>query len=103
MVYGQKEELVFLGREIAEQRDYSESIAETIDAEVRRLVNEAYERAKSILIEYRQQLDDIAERLIEVETIERDEFVEIFNRPVEEKRGGTPLPVSASASRSNGS
>jgi cell division protease FtsH len=96
MVYGQKEELVFLGREISEQRDYSESVAETIDAEVRRLVSNAYDRARTILSEYRQQLDDIAERLIEVETIDRDEFVEIFNRPVQEKRGGTPLPVSAS-------
>jgi cell division protease FtsH len=101
MVYGQKEELVFLGREISEQRDYSESVAEKIDGEVRRLVSNAYSRARTILSEYRQQLDDIAERLIEVETIDRQEFVEIFNRPVEKKRGGTPLPVSASPSKSS--
>ncbi|MGA9532133.1 MAG: ATP-dependent zinc metalloprotease FtsH [Anaerolineales bacterium] len=101
MVYGQKEELIFLGREISEQRDYSESVAETIDGEVRHLVSNAYSRAKTILNEYRQQLDDIAERLIEVETIDRQEFVEIFNRPVEKKRGGTPLPVSASPSNSS--
>ena len=47
MVYGQKEELIFLGREISEQRDYSEAVAEEIDHEVRRMVNEAYETAKS--------------------------------------------------------
>ena len=98
MVYGQKEELIFLGREISEQRDYSESVAETIDGEVRRLVDESYKRAKAILHEYRLQLDNVAEHLIEVETIGRDEFLEIFNRQVEEKRGGTPLPVPAASS-----
>ncbi|MFP3854911.1 MAG: ATP-dependent zinc metalloprotease FtsH [Anaerolineales bacterium] len=97
MVYGQKEELVFLGREISEQRDYSESVAEKIDAEVRRLVGDAYQRAVSILTEYRPQLDAVAEKLIEVETIDREEFLEIFDRPVAEKRGATPLPVSAPA------
>jgi cell division protease FtsH len=100
MVYGQKEELIFLGREISEQRDYSESVAEAIDDEVRQLVGDAYERAKAIVQEYRQQLDDIANRLIDVETIDRDEFVEIFNRKVEEKSGGTPLPVPVPASTS---
>jgi cell division protease FtsH len=100
MVYGQKEELVFLGREISEQRDYSESVAEKIDQEVRQLVGEAYQRAVSILTEYRQQLDAVAEKLIEVETINRDEFLDIFDRPVAEKRGATPLPVSAPASTS---
>ena len=45
MVYGQKEELIFLGREISEQRDYSEAIATQIDREVRKLVDEAYDQA----------------------------------------------------------
>ena len=57
MVYGQKEELIFLGREISEQRDYSEAVAEQIDREVRRLVNDAYAQAKSILMEHRDKLD----------------------------------------------
>ncbi len=96
MVYGQKEELVFLGREIGEQRDYSESVAEQIDGEVRILVQEAYERAISILTEYRPQLDAVAQRLIEIETIDREEFLRLFNEPVMPKNGGTPLPVSAS-------
>jgi cell division protease FtsH len=95
MVYGQKEELIFLGREISEQRDYSEGIAVKIDEEVRKLVEEAHERAKSILIEFRPQLDAIAEQLIEVETIDRKEFEELFEAPVPVKRSGTPLPLSA--------
>ena len=89
MVYGQKEELIFLGREISEQRDYSEAVAEQIDAEVKRLVHDAYEKAKSILVQYRDKLDIIAKRLLEVETISRDEFLELFPPPVE-KNGGTP-------------
>jgi len=91
MVYGQKEELIFLGREISEQRDYSEAVAEEIDEEVRRLVSDAYEKAKSILIQYRDRLDDVAQRLLEVETITREEFEKIFPPPVI-KNGGTPVP-----------
>lgn len=94
MVYGQKEELIFLGREISEQRDYSESVAEQIDQEVRSLVNEAYERSKNLLIEYRDKLDEVARRLLEVETITREEFEEIFPPP-QAKTSGTPLPVAA--------
>jgi cell division protease FtsH len=91
MVYGQKEELIFLGREISEQRDYSEAVAEEIDEEVRKLVSEAYEKAKSIIIQYRDRLDDVAQRLLEVETITRDEFEKIFPPPVK-KNSGTPVP-----------
>ena len=94
MVYGQKEELIFLGREISEQRDYSESIAEKIDEEVRTLVNEAYERAKKLLVKHRAQLEAVAERLIEVETIDRKEFLRVFDAEVAEKNGGTPVLTS---------
>jgi len=93
MVYGKKEELIFLGREISEQRDYSESVAESIDDEVRTLVREAFERAMSILNEYREQLDRIALKLIEVETIDRDAFEELFGMDVPSKNGGTPVPA----------
>jgi len=92
LVYGQKEELIFLGREIAEQRDYSEAVAQKIDEEVRKLVNQAYERAKAILIQYRDKLDAVAQRLLEVETISREEFEAIFPPPFS-KNGGTPVPV----------
>ena len=95
MVYGKKEELIFLGREIAEQRDYSESVAVRIDKEVQERVEEAYDRAMSILRQYRVQLDAIALRLIEVETLDREEFARLFTEPVMPKNGGTPIPVVA--------
>jgi len=94
MVYGQKEELIFLGREISEQRDYSEAVAEQIDKEVRILVNDAYEKAKKILLQYRDALDSIARKLLEVETLSREEFEAIFPPP-SPKNGGTPLPRPA--------
>jgi len=93
MVYGQKEELIFLGREISEQRDYSEQVAVQIDSAVRTLVNQAYERSKRILETYREQLHAIAGRLIEIETIDRTEFEKIFGEPVQPKISGTPVPV----------
>jgi cell division protease FtsH len=93
MVYGQKEELIFLGREISEQRDYSEAVAELIDQEVRTIVSESYERAKTILTEYRDKLDAVAERLLEVETMSREEFESIFPPPIT-KKSGTPLPMA---------
>ncbi len=93
MVYGQKEELIFLGREIGEQRDYSENVAELIDKEVRQLVHEAHERAREILTKYRAQLEAVAQRLIEVETLEREEFEQIFTEPVQPKVSGTPVPL----------
>ena len=93
MVYGQKEELIFLGREISEQRDYSESVAEQIDKEVRGLVGKAHERARQLLVEYRDKLEAVATRLLEVETLSRDEFEEIFPPP-HPKISGTPIPVA---------
>jgi cell division protease FtsH len=94
MVYGQKEELIFLGREISEQRDYSEAIAEQIDREVRKLINEAFDRSRAILREHRDALDRIAGRLLEVETISRDEFEQLFPAPVP-KRRSTPVLVTS--------
>jgi len=91
MGYGQKEELIFLGREISEQRDYSEAIAEQIDQEVRKLVNEAYKRTREILTIYRDKLDEVANRLLEVESINRPEFEKIFPPP-DPKKSGTPVP-----------
>ena len=89
MVYGQKEELIFLGREISEQRDYSEAVAEKIDKEVRSLVNQAYTQAKELLTKYRSELDAVANRLLEVETLSREEFEKIFPPPVPH-HSGTP-------------
>ncbi len=85
MTYGQKEEMIFLGREISEQRDYSESVAEKIDKEVRNLVNEAYNEARAILTKYRAELDAVAQKLLEVETLSKEEFEKIFPPPVPHK------------------
>jgi cell division protease FtsH len=74
LTFGDRDELVFLGREIAEQRNYSDEVAEEIDQEVRTIVDHAYDRARAILITYRQKLETVAQRLIEIETLERKEF-----------------------------
>src|SRR5512136_2324760 len=66
MVFGQKEELVFLGKELGEQRDYSEAVAKEIDDEVRRIVNTAHELAQEILKTHRDKLDIIARKLVEI-------------------------------------
>ena len=76
--FGEKEELIFLGREIGEQRNYSEEIAEEIDREVRKLVNDAYQRATTIIRESRAKLDELARRLIEHETVDASEFQAMF-------------------------
>jgi len=91
LVYGQKEEMIFLGREISEQRDYSEAVAEQIDREVRKLVEAAYKQAKATVKKYRKQLDAVAKKLLEVESITRDEFEAIFPPPLG-KKSGTPQP-----------
>ncbi|MBI4132838.1 MAG: ATP-dependent metallopeptidase FtsH/Yme1/Tma family protein [Candidatus Sungbacteria bacterium] len=73
-VFGERQELVFLGKEISSEKNYSEEIARLIDREVRRIINTALARAKNILTERRERLEAVAKRLIEKETIERSEF-----------------------------
>ena len=70
MTFGQKEELIFLGREISEQRDYSEQTAQQIDREVKRIIEEAYQRAKDVLSEYHDKLVAMAQKLVEIETLD---------------------------------
>ncbi|MCL4534044.1 MAG: ATP-dependent zinc metalloprotease FtsH [Bacteroidetes bacterium] len=81
---GHKEELIFLGREIGEQRNYSDKIAEAIDTEIHKLVTNAYETAKTILTEHRMVLVRLAERLIKDETLEGAELDAIFAEPAAE-------------------
>lgn len=90
MVYGQKDEMVFLGKEFGEQRDYSESVAEKIDIEVKQLVGDAYKRAKDILLKHRDVLDVLAGELLEHETIDVKKLDEIFPVP-EPKNAGMPV------------
>jgi len=70
--FGKREELIFLGREISEQRDYSDKIAIAIDEQVHDLVDNAYDIAYSLLIAHRSKLEQIAQYLIEYETVEGD-------------------------------
>jgi cell division protease FtsH len=102
LVYGKKEELVFLGKELGEQRDYSEAVAQQIDGEVQRIVNEAHETALRVLNENRERLDRIAETLIEIESLDQEEFEKVWNGedlPKLDAPGGTP-PTTPKPSKS---
>ncbi|MGB5933168.1 MAG: ATP-dependent zinc metalloprotease FtsH [Anaerolineae bacterium] len=79
LTFGRKEELVFLGREIGEQRNYSEEVARAIDEEIRRLISEAHEKAKSILTQHKDTLVRLAKKLMEVETLEGEGLEAIFS------------------------
>ncbi|MBI5082657.1 MAG: ATP-dependent zinc metalloprotease FtsH [Chloroflexi bacterium] len=95
MTFGKKEELVFLGKELGEQRDYSDSVAQEIDAEVRKLVKEAHEAALKTLREHRAILDRVAKKLMEIETLDMEAFEAVFNGqepPTESPSGGVPTP-----------
>jgi cell division protease FtsH len=75
---GRQQGNVFLGRDIMSERDFSEETAATIDDEVRKLVDEAYVRAKNVLMENRHVLDQLAEMLIEKETVDSEELQELL-------------------------
>ncbi len=82
--FGKKEELVFLGREMHEERNYSEKTAQDIDSEVTHFIDQAFERATTILTEKRTILDTIAKTLLEKETLEKEEFALLVS--------GAPVP-----------
>lgn len=78
--YGERHEMIFLGREITEQRDYSEKIAEQIDIEISKTIGNAQKKANDIIKEHRAMLDKIANVLLEKETLEREEFESLFQK-----------------------
>jgi len=78
--FGEKEELVFLGKEISEQRNYSEKVATEIDAEIEKIIKEAQDKATKVLKQKRKMLDKLAKTLIVKETIEREEFEKIIGK-----------------------
>ncbi|MGC9469467.1 MAG: ATP-dependent zinc metalloprotease FtsH [Anaerolineae bacterium] len=87
LVYGRKEELVFLGKEIGEQRDYSDAMAEAIDEEVKAFVIKAHERAKQALKEHREELDRVARALLDRETLSSEDFQALMEgRPLPERK-----------------
>ena len=91
--FGRREELVFLGREISEQRDYSERVAQEIDDEVQGIILQAYTTAKQVLVENYSKLTQVARHLIQHEMVEGPELAKLFESqapPVD-----NPLPATA--------
>ena len=78
LAFGKRDELIFLGREIGEQRNYSDEVAKQIDEEVRAIIDRNYERAMQVLIQHKDKLVALAEKLIEQETVEGPEFEALF-------------------------
>jgi cell division protease FtsH len=91
--FGEKEEMVFLGKEISEQRNYSEKIAAEIDKEVEKFIKEGSKRAFKILIKNKKLLDKVAKTLIEKEMIEREEFEELIKNGTKSKHEIKQLPA----------
>ncbi len=79
LTYGKKEEQIFLGKEFAKQKDYSEKTAENIDEEVKSIVSERYQYAKNLLTENRILLENVAQALLEKETLDLSEINSIIN------------------------
>ena len=79
--YGEKEEMVFLGREISEQKDYSDKTAEKIDGEVTKFISDAFEKAEELLAKEKDSLEKIVKVLMEKETIEKADFEALFKKP----------------------
>jgi cell division protease FtsH len=97
--FGQSAGEPFLGRDMGHQRDYSEEVAADIDAEVRRLVEEAHDEAWEVLVEYRDVLDDLVLELMDKETLAKDDVLRVFepvrkrpSRGVWEGNGGKRMP-----------
>ncbi len=100
---GHKEELIFLGREIGEQKNYSEKIAEAIDEELHGLIERAYNRAAEILQQHRAELDLVAQTLVKEETVEGETFEALLRRVVEQRQadhgdGAAPQLAAEAAS-----
>ena len=93
--FGDREELIFLGREITEQRDYSEKVAEAIDKEISLLIGDAVKTAREVIKKMRPKMEEIVRILLEKETIERDEFEAIFTSGPKVN----PKPAAVIASR----
>jgi len=98
--FGDKQELIFLGREISEQKDYGDKVADTIDEEVNKIIRNAHKTAKKILTENKLKLKHIAEELITKETLEGEALEALFNEPAaaevpEATAIPTPIPTAA--------
>jgi len=90
MALGHKEELVFLGRDFGEQRNYSEQTAREIDEEVRNIIQEAFDKAYNIVMQNKTRMIMISERLIKEETLEGPLFESLFNQPINNDQYESP-------------
>jgi len=98
--FGDKQEMVFLGREISEQKDYGDKVADTIDEEVNKLIRNAHRTAKMVLTKNKLILKHIAAELITKETLEGDELEALFNELASAtmpEATATPAPTPATA------
>jgi cell division protease FtsH len=95
LTLGRREEMIFLGREIAQHQDYSEQTAVEIDQEVRRLVMENYERAKGIITSGIQALHNLASALLEREVLDGAEIEEILKGTPEKATALSPVAVES--------
>src|SRR3954471_22203978 len=77
--FGKRDEMIFLGRSMGEQRDYSDEVARTIDEEVRAIIDKAYERATEVLTTHRDKLTALAEKLVAEETVDSEAFEALFS------------------------
>jgi cell division protease FtsH len=78
MTFGEREEMVFLGRSISEHRNYSETVARTIDSEIRAIIKRAYERSLAVMTQHRDLLDKLAHQLIQKETLDETEVSDLL-------------------------
>lgn len=92
---GQQQEMVFLGREIHEQRNYSEEVAKKIDEEVAKIMKQGLDRATEVLTKHKSYLDIIAERLLKDETLEQEQFHEIVKDIIPQEKRKLTEPVQA--------
>jgi len=95
--FGKKDEQIFLGREIAQHRDYSEETAIKIDQQVRKLVEDAYNRARSIIQNRSEALVKIAEALLEREVLDGAEVLDLIAGKQLPKPGSTSKPTPTNA------
>ncbi len=78
-VLGHNQGAPFLGRDMHSEPDYSDDLARTIDSEIRRIIEEAHQVARDILVEHRAQLEELSQILLRRETIERTEFIALLD------------------------
>jgi cell division protease FtsH len=104
LAFGKRDELVFLGREIGEQRNYSDDVAKQIDEEVRAIIDRGYAKAVDVLTRYKDRLIQLAERLVAEETIEQEEFEQMFADIPDPRKDThvTPVPLGGTVGQPDG-